>query len=92
MPVTHGVAGSSPVQTANKNGGLAQLARALALHARGHQFDSDILHFSGSGAGGSASGLGPEGRRFESCLPDYFFINLSLVFILFLTYICSIKN
>ncbi len=26
---------------------------------------------SGSGAGGSASGLGPEGRRFESCLPDY---------------------
>ena len=28
---------------------------------------------SGSGAGGSASGLGPEGRRFESCLPDNFF-------------------
>lgn len=27
-----------------KNGGLAQLARALALHARGHRFDSDILH------------------------------------------------
>ena len=26
------------------NGGLAQLARALALHARGHRFDSDILH------------------------------------------------
>jgi hypothetical protein len=25
-------------------GGLAQLARALALHARGHRFDSDILH------------------------------------------------
>ena len=25
---------------------------------------------SGSSAGGSASGLGPEGRRFESCLPD----------------------
>ena len=25
-------------------GGLSQLARALALHARGHQFDSDILH------------------------------------------------
>jgi hypothetical protein len=21
---------------------------------------------------GSASGLGPEGRRFESCLPDHF--------------------
>jgi hypothetical protein len=31
---------------------------------RGSKFNS------GSGAGGSASGLGPEGRRFESCLPD----------------------
>jgi hypothetical protein len=31
--------------TANfKKGGLAQLARALAWHARGHRFDSDILH------------------------------------------------
>ena len=28
-----------------KNGGLAQLARALAWHARGHRFDSDILHY-----------------------------------------------
>ena len=28
----------------NNNGGLAQLARALALHARGHRFESDILH------------------------------------------------
>ena len=27
------------------NGGLAQLARALAWHARGHRFESDILHF-----------------------------------------------
>ena len=26
-------------------GGLAQLARALDLHSRGHRFDSDILHF-----------------------------------------------
>ncbi len=26
------------------NGGLAQLARALAWHARGHRFDPDILH------------------------------------------------
>ena len=25
-------------------GGLAQLARALAWHARGHRLDSDILH------------------------------------------------
>jgi hypothetical protein len=28
----------------NVNGGLAQLARALAWHARGHRFDPDILH------------------------------------------------
>ena len=27
-------------------GGLAQLARALALQAKGHRFDSDILHRS----------------------------------------------
>ena len=27
-----------------ENGGLAQLARASALHAEGHRFDSDILH------------------------------------------------
>lgn len=29
------------------NGGLAQLARALAWHARGHQFDPGILHNPG---------------------------------------------
>src|SRR3546814_5840191 len=28
----------------NQHGELAQLARALAWHARGHRFDSDILH------------------------------------------------
>ena len=28
----------------NPIGGLAQLARAFAWHARGHRFDSDILH------------------------------------------------
>ena len=26
------------------NGGLAQMARASALHAEGHRFESDILH------------------------------------------------
>ena len=31
----------------DSNGGLAQLARALAWHARGHRFDSDILHLCG---------------------------------------------
>src|SRR5690554_2224808 len=29
-----------------RNGGLAQLARALAWQARGHRFDSDNLHGS----------------------------------------------
>jgi hypothetical protein len=29
-------------------GGLAQLARALALQAKGHRFDSDILHVRSS--------------------------------------------
>ena len=28
-----------------RRGGLAQLARALAWHARGHRFDPDILHY-----------------------------------------------
>ncbi len=31
-------------KSVRKEGGLAQLARALALQARGHRFDSDILH------------------------------------------------
>jgi hypothetical protein len=40
------VAGSNPVMTAEWkiNGALAQLARAPALHAGGHRFDSDRLH------------------------------------------------
>ena len=33
--------------TLNITGGLAQLARALAWHARGHRFDPDILHAKG---------------------------------------------
>ena len=33
-------------------GGLAQLARALRLHRRGHQFESDILHFIDMGMTG----------------------------------------
>ena len=33
-----------PVLQTLFNGGLAQLARALAWHARGHRFDPDILH------------------------------------------------
>src|SRR5690606_37894406 len=32
------------IDPSKKHGGLAQLARALDLHSRGHRFDSDILH------------------------------------------------
>ena len=35
----------------NNTGGLAQLARALAWHARGHRFDPDILHFESQPSG-----------------------------------------
>ena len=35
-----------PSTVNSKDGGLAQLARAPALHAGGHRFDSDILHIS----------------------------------------------
>ena len=38
------VGSSSLPGTTYLNGGLAQLARALAWHARGHRFDPDILH------------------------------------------------
>ena len=30
-----------------------------------------VLCYSGRGAAGSAPGLGPGGRTFESCRPDY---------------------
>ena len=39
------VASSKVNLLAETHGGLAQLARAPALHAGGHRFDSDILHF-----------------------------------------------
>jgi hypothetical protein len=35
---------SSGAKEPTNTGGLAQLARALDLHSRGHRFDSDILH------------------------------------------------
>jgi hypothetical protein len=43
-----GVTSSNLVGSTKKlSGGLAQLARASALHAEGHRFDSDILHREG---------------------------------------------
>ena len=38
--------GTTSVRVYRPFGGLAQLARALAWHARGHRFDPDILHES----------------------------------------------
>ena len=35
---------ANDAMTNDPKGGLAQLARALALQARGHRFESDILH------------------------------------------------
>ena len=39
---------NAPIFKLSLNGGLAQLARASALHAEGHRFDSDILHIKRS--------------------------------------------
>jgi hypothetical protein len=43
-----GVSSSNLLGSTDIIGGLAQLARASALHAEGHRFDSDILHQVGS--------------------------------------------
>ena len=39
-----GVSSSNLLGSTQTYEGLAQLARASALHAEGHRFDSDILH------------------------------------------------
>src|SRR5690606_18656396 len=46
MPILFGIWNFSFLNFILRNGGLAQLARAPALHAGGHRFDSDILHES----------------------------------------------
>ena len=48
-------------------------------------------HFRGVAQPGSAPGLGPGGRRFESFLPDHIFIenNLFLIFIFKLQFVCQ---
>ena len=46
--------------SAAKRGALAQLARALAWHARGHRFDSVMLHKMKT----------PPQRGFFVCLPN----------------------
>ena len=55
-----GVGGSSPPGTTH--GGLAQLARAPALQAGGHRFESGNLHYGRGGRGLIRES--PQGRRF----------------------------
>ncbi len=44
---------------ASDSGGLAQLARALAWHARGHEFESRILHPAALPQGGAVFHVNP---------------------------------
>ena len=54
----------------NTYGGLAQLGEHLVYtQVVGGSIPSSSIT-SGRSAAGSASGLGPEGRRFKSCHPD----------------------
>ena len=77
LPCTHQVVGSIPI-ISTIFGRLAQLVRAVALHASGREFESlTAHHIRGIAQSGSASGLGPEGRRFESFYPDHFFREVS---------------
>ena len=52
------------------NGGLAQLARALALQAKGHRFDSDILHITNSWIGIKKSSLNDDTSASSVELPN----------------------
>ena len=71
-------------------GGLAQLARASALHAEGQGFESLILHHYREVAQlGRAFGLGPRGCRFKSCLPDHLEIKVLIFKTFFVVYIWS---
>ena len=58
---------------ARRPGGASDLQRALRLAcwAGAKRVPSRITHSRGIAQSGSASGLGPEGRRFESCCPDH---------------------
>ncbi len=57
-----GVAGSNPVTPTTENNDVARFSGASRSRKRNRS--------SGCSAVGSASGLGPGGRRFESCHPD----------------------
>ena len=65
------VVGSIPI-ISTILGRLAQLVRAVVLHASGREFESLAAHHNrGIAQSDSASALGAEGRRFESYYPDH---------------------
>ena len=78
--VTLEIAGSSPVGTAIfKNAPVVQLDRILDYGSRGWGFESSrachkikYIIIRDLAQLGRASGLGPEGHRFESCSPDHY--------------------
>ena len=63
-----GVAGSNPVFRLYAP--IAQLDRVSDYESEGCRFDSCWMHYREVAQFGRAPGLGPGGRRFESCLPD----------------------
>ena len=52
------------------NAPIAQLDRVSDYESEGCRFDSCWMHYREVAQFGRAPGLGPGGRRFESCLPD----------------------
>ena len=49
---------------------IAQLDRVSDYESEGCRFDSYWVHYREIAQFGRALGLGPRGRRFESCFPD----------------------
>ena len=66
--------GSTPILGIVLYAAIAQLDRVPDYESGGCRFDSYWLHFYYREVAqlGRALGLGPRGRRFESCLPDFF--------------------
>jgi hypothetical protein len=69
-------------QMQTKKGGLAQLARAFAWHARGHRFDSDILH-----------NLSAKSAKFSIKFADFLFSHtISHTVFIYIGFIVLIQN
>ncbi len=74
MTVNHLVVGSIPTSSATPLP-VAQLDRAADFYSAGREFESlraGQFIFRILAQFGSASALGAEGRRFESCISDHF--------------------